>query len=159
MVVIRCTQKFLRRLKPADLREVSSTTRLGDWFANIFGVRQQRYVLLVSERSRLPILLPGRDVKHVGSHLVDALTHVLLSLDVPALVVRRELGEMREAVIAGTNNRSVLGSMNDFVFAVRWHLYDEPDADLLAVSLRLSETPILALGGKSPDLLTREILH
>ena len=159
MVVIRCTQKLLRRLEPPDLGEVPSTTRLGDWSANLFGVRQQRYVLLVSERSRLPILFPARDVKHIRSHLVDALAHVLLSLDVPALVVRRELGEMREAVIARTNNRSVLGSMNDFVFAARWHLHDEPNADLRAVSLRLSETPMMPFGGKAPELLTRELLQ
>ena len=49
--------------------------------------------------------------------------------------------------------------MNDFVFAVRWHLYDEPDANLLAISLRLSKTPMTPFGGEAPELLTRELLQ
>ena len=159
MVVIRCTQKLLRRLRTLEVGEASSTTRLGDWSANLFGVRQQRYVLLVSERSRLPVVLPARDVKHVGRHLTDALAHVLLALEVPALAVRRELQEMRDLTISRTNSRSVLGTMNDFVFAAKCHLDDEPGAELLAVSLWLSRTPMQPFHGKAPDVLTREVLQ
>jgi hypothetical protein len=36
MVVLRCTQKLLARLKQADnLPAVESATRLGDWYGNI----------------------------------------------------------------------------------------------------------------------------
>ena len=36
MVVLRCTQKLLARLKQADnLPVVESMTRLGDWYGNI----------------------------------------------------------------------------------------------------------------------------
>ena len=73
--------------------------------------------------------------------------------------VRRELNEMRESVFKPTNSRSVLGSVNDFAKAVKWRLYEEPDADLVALALWLSETPILPLGGRSPDELTRERLQ
>jgi hypothetical protein len=112
----------------------------------------------VSEHARLPVLVPARDVKRLGEHLADALAPVLLALGVPALAVRHELTEMREVVIAPTNSRSVLGSLNDFAHAVKWRLSEEPDADLIAVALWLSETPILALGGQSPDQLTRALL-
>ena len=114
MVVIRCTQKMLKRAGPPTSEPPPSTTRLGDWTANLLGVRSRRFVLLVAERSRLPILLPARDLKSIRVPLVDALAHVLLSLNVGALSVRRELAEMRDSAFATTNNRSVLGTMNDF---------------------------------------------
>ena len=158
VVVIRCTQKLLRRVDASGSGDVSSTTRLGDWSANLLGVRQQRFVLLVSECSRLPVLLPARDVRHIAQHLADALALVLQALGVSSFAIRRELEEMRESVIASTNNRSVLGSVNDFAKAAKWRLHEEPDADLIAVALWLSETPILALGGDSPDVLTRGLL-
>lgn len=158
MVVIRCTQKLLRRINPLKVENVASTTRLGDWSANLIGVRHRRYVLLVCEHARLPVLLPARDVKCIGEHLRDTLARVLPSLGVSALSVRRELMEMRETAIARTNSRSVLGSINDFAKAIKWRLDAEPDADLVAIALWLSETPILPFDGKSADLLTRNLL-
>jgi len=159
VVVIRCTQKLLRRVHATDSRDATSTTKLGDWSANLIGVRQQRLVLLVSEHSRLPILLHARDVQRIADHLAGALADVLLGLGVAAPTVRRELAEMRESVYKPTNSRSVLGTINDFAKSVRWRLYEEPNADLIAVALWLSETPILALGGKSPDVLARQRLQ
>lgn len=159
MVVIRCTQKMLKRVGPPASEPPVSTTRLGDWTVNLLGVGRQRFALLVAERTRLPILLPARDLKSIRVPLVDALAHVLLSLNIAAPSVRRELAEMRDGVFATTNNRSVLGTMNDFSSATWWHYHDEPDADPLAVSLWLAETPMRPFRGKAPDQLTRELLE
>jgi hypothetical protein len=159
VVVIRCTQKLLKRVGPPTSEPAASTTRLGDWTANLLGVGRQRFVLLVAERSRLPILLPARDLKSIRVPLVDALAHVLLSLNVAAVSVRRELAEMRDGAFATTNNRSVLGTMTDFSNATWWRYRDEPDADPLAVSLWLAETPMQPCRGKSPDQLTRELFE
>ena len=150
---------MLKRVGPPDREPPASTTRLGDWTANLVGVRRHRFVLLVAERTRLPILLPARELKSICVPLVDALAHVLLSLNVAALSVRGELAEMRDGAFATTNNRSVLGTMNDLSFAT-WCCYrDEPDADPLAVSLWLAETPMQPFRGKAPDQLTRELFE
>jgi hypothetical protein len=98
-------------------------------------------------------------VKRVADHLAAALGDMLLALGVTDSTVRRELTEMRESVFKPTNSRSVLGSVNDFAKSVKWRLYEEPDADLISVALWLSETPILSLGGKAPDVMTRERLQ
>ena len=66
---------------------------------------------------------------------------------------------MRESCVCPTNNRSVLGSLNDFSRQIKWRLYEEPDADLIELSLRLSVTPIMIpFGGDSPQELTRRLL-
>jgi hypothetical protein len=67
MLVFRCTQKLLARLKQADnLAVVESTTRLGDWYGNILQIGRRQNLLFISERSRLPVVIPIRDGKRVG---------------------------------------------------------------------------------------------
>ena len=78
MVVLRCTQKLLVRLKQVgDLPPVESTTRLGDWYGNILRIGRRQHLLFISEQSRLPVVLPitqqalddgvsGRRVREAG---------------------------------------------------------------------------------------------
>lgn len=55
MVVLRCTQKLLARLKQTDnLPAVESTTRLGDWYGNVLQLGRRQHLLFISERSRFP---------------------------------------------------------------------------------------------------------
>ena len=83
MLVLRCTQKLLKRIGSPIADPPASTTALGDWYAQPLAIGHQRYVLLISERSRLPVLMPGRDVKHLAAHLPAALARVLAGLGVP----------------------------------------------------------------------------
>jgi hypothetical protein len=158
MVVIRCTQKLLKRVGAPHGGDVTSTTRLGDWYANLVVIDRRPLVLLVSERSRLPVVFPARRVKLLGAHLPGILQDVLEALGIPAPAIAREVGEMRETVIAPTDSRSVLGTLNEFTVMLRHRLYSEPDADLIEVAAWLSETPIMALGNFFPDVKTRELL-
>ena len=67
MVVLRCTQKLLVRLKQVgDLPPVESTTRLGDWYGNILRIGRRQHLLFISERSRLPVVIPIREVEAAG---------------------------------------------------------------------------------------------
>ncbi len=158
MFVLRCTQKLLKRVGAPNAGDAVSATRLGDWFANLVVVDRRPYVLLVSERSRLPVVVPARRVKQLGEHLPSILEEVLKTLGLPASAIRREVEEMRDNVVAPTNSRSVLGTLNEFAFMLQDRLREEPDADLVAVAAWLSETPITALGDFFPDLQTRALL-
>jgi hypothetical protein len=66
MLVLRCTQKLLKRIGEPVADPPQSTTILGDWFAEPLAIGHQRMVLLASEHSRLPILMPARDVRHIA---------------------------------------------------------------------------------------------
>ncbi len=168
MLVIRCTQKLLRRLgaptawhnpkrPPPASTAPASTTRLGDWSANLIAVGPRRFVLALSERTRLPIVLPARDVKRLGEHLAAALPPVLRAIGVPDSAIQREVAEMRETVFAPTNSRSIVGTLTEFAWPVRWRVQENPDVDLTALSVELSDTPILALDD-FPDRMTLKAL-
>ena len=64
MVVLRCTLKLRVRLKQAgDEPAVESTTRLGDWYGNVLRIGRPQHLLFISERSRLPLVLPITESK------------------------------------------------------------------------------------------------
>ena len=67
---------------------------------------------------------------------------------------------MRPAVIAKTNSRSHLGTLNDFVSLLRWRLDGDRYTDLAQVALELASTPVAASRKAFfPDTLTRQLLE
>jgi hypothetical protein len=158
VLVLRCTQKLLKRIGPPVADPPESTTALGDWYAQPLAVGHQRYVVLVSERSRLPVLMPGRDVKHLAAHFPAALSRVLEGLGVPEEIIARERAEAGEIVVARTASRSVLGTLNDFSHMLKWQRRDDPALDLTSEAVRLSYTPVGPLGPGWPDEVTFRLL-
>jgi hypothetical protein len=102
--------------------------------------------LFIGERSRLPVLLPHRDLAKVANQLATGLEQMLVTMQVPTTLVRRELAAMSDVLFAPTNSRSLLGTINDFTNLLEWELDQNPRADLLDLSLRLSESPVKPLG-------------
>jgi hypothetical protein len=159
MVTLHCTQKLLARIGAPVAEEVAPTTRLGDWHAKPVAIGHQRLILLVSARSRLPVIMWARGAKHLAATFPDALAAVLWGLGAPAEAINREVEATREAVIAQTNDRSLLGTLNDFAFMLQWQLPDDPGLDLVAAALELAHTPVQPLRPHHfPDQVTRELL-
>ena len=83
MVVLRCTQKLLVRLNQVgNLSAVESTTRLGDWYGNILRIDRRQHLLFISERSRLPVVLPIREGRRLAAVFPDAVCEVLVKVGV-----------------------------------------------------------------------------
>jgi hypothetical protein len=159
MVALRCTQKLLARVGPPSPVTEPTTTRLGDWYAQPLAIGHRRLILLISEHSRLPVIMPARDSRQLTRNFPLALSHVLLELDIPWRAVEREVAETREALIAKTESRSLLGTLTDFSHLLQWLLPERPGLDLVQAAVELSHTPVQPLGRLGfPDKVTRELL-
>jgi len=51
---------------------VESTTRLGDWYGNILRIGVRQHLLFISERSRLPVIVPLREAKRLSTVFPEA---------------------------------------------------------------------------------------
>ena len=161
MLVLRCTQKLLARLKQADnLATVESTTRLGDWYGNILQLGRRQHLLFISERSRLPVVIPIREGKQLASVFPDAVCEVLRHVGVAAADIADERSRMAKITFGRTRNRSLLGTLNDFGFMAQVGSARRPEPetreDLVSF---LAQTPILPLDGASPIELTRAVFR
>src|SRR5262249_36702565 len=156
MVVLRCTQKLLARLKrPENPADVASTTRLGDWYGNILQIGRRQHLLFISERSRLPVAIPIREAKHLEAAFPDPVSNVDPAGRLCAADIADERSRMSEISFGGTNNRSLLGTLNDFAFmAQQGNASGEPESPEELMRF-LANTPILPLKGASPIELTR----
>lgn len=156
MVILRCTRQLLFRLKQsADGPPENSTTTLGDWYGNVIRMGNRHVLLFISERSRLPVLIPIRQANKLRTVLPDAMSDMLAWMRVPGDVIARERQQMSEVAFGRTNSRSLLGTMNDFSFGVRMHFMTNRDQSLEDIARALARTPIMPLKGECPIDLTR----
>jgi hypothetical protein len=116
----------------------------------------RQYLLLISERSRLPDVLPIREAQRLSTLFPDAVCEVLATLGIAAADIADERSRMSKIAFGRPINRSLLGTMNDFAFMAQhgnrnWH---KPESREELVRF-LAQTPILPLDGASPVALTR----
>jgi len=157
---IRCTRKLLDRLgaeRSAHQEGVApaTTTGLGDWHANLLYRAGGQIVMLVNDRSLLPVLVRAAPKQGIVERFVEALGAELGALGVPQGIVRRELAEMTSARIEPTRSRQLLGTMNDFDRMLDHYLVRE---GLAEAALHLAKAPCSPIGMKSPNEVAAEIL-
>jgi hypothetical protein len=165
LVTLRCTKKLLGRLKipePRDAPPAESTTAallLGDWYATLVFARPKRLVLFVSERSRLAVVMEAAPLTSLTARFVPALGEVLQAIGVPAAAIAREEVQMSSFSFGPTQNRSVVGTMTEYVKMLEV-LDDDPEAQtLLDKSLFLNRIICSPLQWRHPDEVTRELLQ
>lgn len=157
MINLRCTKKLLQHLgqKPAR-EEAEPTSALGDWFGNVVvGPMGPLFILITNERSLISVVLrPDADVLGEFRRRVIAL---LRRLDLPKPLIERETFHLQQICIAKTNNRRVLGSMNDASFQAEVGLF-EARASVDEVEDGLAENLYAMVGYQRPVELLRELL-
>lgn len=155
MFTLRCTRKLLDRLNAVgDSEPASSDTVLGDWYANLVYVGRSQFVVAVSERTLLPVVVPAKDGGSLVRRISEALAPMLAAIGIPTDAITAERDAMQHWVIGKTASRSIVGSLNDLVYQLQIGLTHFPDRTLLAHSLWLANTPMGAIGLESPDRAT-----
>jgi hypothetical protein len=160
MLVLRCTRKLLERL-PAFPAPAVSTTVLGDWYATILMVRPAHLVLLVNERSRLPVVLLARELSTLLERIPVAAPsqHFQAVLPFPAQTGQcgRLLGGRRPH--SGLANSLSITDVRPTVVEP----LDVPVAGLRRPRLQNTRRAVLDshhyLGGSTPHRATLEQLH
>lgn len=151
-MIVRPTGDLAKRMKvKLDSTHERSSTLLGDWYAIALVIERQQYILCMSEHGRLPVILKAARYANFPKRLMGALPDVLQRIGVPAEKAKIEVSKMDRMVLAKTNNRSVLGSMNDFLFQLQTssqlgRLHHDP----MQMSLELANIISLVLPDYTP---------
>lgn len=151
MLTLRCTERLLKRLHARPHANLApSTTRLGDWYANVIGDVRPHLVIFMSEKTRLPIIMPAAPLASLVPRFVFTLVEVLRRLGVPERATLAELDAMGEIVSARTASRSVLGMMKEIALELDWWLEkNEPPVEL---AIRLADRVSLKLERLRPRI-------
>lgn len=145
-MILRRTRKLRALRATAEPVPATSDTALGDWYVNRLVVDRQPLLILVSSTSLLPLLVPARDVQGLPGRLPALVRLRLFRLGIDAATIDAEIRAMSPVTVAPTADRSVVGTMVDFAFAVPYHLdagaWDEKT--LPATEDWLAQTPCRA---------------
>lgn len=155
--VLRCTKKLLGRIEgqtAAEREPPKSTSRMGDWTANLLIARRQQVVLAVNNVTLLPVLLPLAPAKTFLPRFKEAVGEMLMALGIDRRKALAEMAAMHECILTGTNDRRVLGTMNDFGRMLDFYL---DGRSLAEVSLHLAEAPCSPLAMGRPRDAAREL--
>jgi hypothetical protein len=114
LITLRCTQKLLKALKQKpEADPPAPSSPLGDWCAKPLHVNQRPYVLAASQKTLMMVLLPRKgDMPATFRARVLAL---LRRWEAPQDAIDREAFHLQEIRYGTTNNRSVLGALNQAV--------------------------------------------
>lgn len=154
MMTIRPTKMLARKLRlgavPVAMPVV--TNRVTDWCAHEFLVSRRRYLIFCNTASLYPVVTEARGVTGEDALVRRLQAALRLNLaDGPhAFAYERWIATCGAGVQwAPIPDRSVLGTINDLIFEVKWGLRD--GKSLAELSGWLAQTPLTVLGMNSPD--------
>jgi len=122
MQLIRCTAKLIKEmgLKKSDLiKESPKFSYLGQWHANLIYINRRKCILFANDRTLVNFIVPDvarSEIREIGEMFRDIFRCILVSEGYEKAVVERILAEYSEVGYGKSNNRSVLGSLNDLAF-------------------------------------------
>ena len=157
-MILRCTRRLLKG-SGLQLTEdpPAPPAALEEWFANVIPLPfPGRFAVMYSSASTLlTVLVPGRAVRTTLAGFRERLPRLLARLSAPPEWVLTQMSALDPVCYARTNNRRVLGSMNDLADETRFWAEDAGSFsgfDLDRMELRLAETPLSMLGYSSPGI-------
>jgi len=151
MAIIRCTKKLLSELnlKPEDCDE--EVNNLSCWHANLLRVDRRKCVLFTHDETLFSFFVPGltkpdfQRIKEVFSH---NLFKNLYRESFPQQQVETFLEDIQGIQFCKTNNRSVLGSMNDLAFQLKHMIAHDGgllNSDIMKLNYDLNRIPMSAI--------------
>ena len=142
MIALRCTRKLLRLLDgdPVDSAP-EATAALGNWYGNVVPIVAGELVVLANERTLLSVAVPVQMVDRIFIEFPARVYNLLRMIGVPTRIALQECAELETVMLARTESRSVLGSLNEI--ALHYQMIAERDSgrnslSLSAVELQLS---------------------
>jgi len=148
-LVIRCTQKLLAEI-PDKLVEPSAVGE--GWHASLFRIERRKCALFTHDATLYSVFVPGLtkpDFEQLGEVFGQRLFKALVWEEFPQEQIERMLDACRTIRFTRSNNRSVLGSMNEMRFHIEVDVEDAGDldsVDLADLHHRLNRTPWSAVG-------------
>jgi hypothetical protein len=165
MAIIRCTQKLLSELKIKPSDSDQSSNGFESWHANLLRIDRRRCVLLAHDRTLYTFLIPGMTKPHFQNFddvFRQNLFKSLMEENLPQKHIEIFIDNIREIEISKTNNLSVLGSMNDLTFQLKYRIADEGgllNADITKLNHDLNRTSMSAIEEIFSSYELRKVLN
>ena len=130
---------------------MQSAGEFSSWHANLLRIDRRKCVLFTHDKTLYSFFVAGLTKPHfenIREVFRQNLFKSLMAETLPQKYIEIFLDDIREIEIAKTNNRSVLGSMNDLTFQLKYQIADEGGlivADISKLNHDLNRIPMSAI--------------
>jgi len=155
MQMIRCTQKLLKEL-PMEPSEDVTVLPAACWHANLLRIDRRKCLLFTHDSTLFSLFVPGvakPDFRHLPDMFGQALFRTMRQFDFSQPQIESMLDRSRNVQVGRTNNRSVLGSMNDMKQMIEFAVFDNGglgETDIFDLIRMLNHTSYKAIGYNFP---------
>jgi len=115
-------------------------------------------LIFISERSRLPVLIPIRQADRLRTVFPEAVCQMLASAGVSGSAIADERLRMSQMAFGPTRSRSLLGTLNDSSFGGRVHFMTARDESLDDIA-RVGQISDHAAGRRAAAAAARKCYH
>lgn len=154
MTILRCTLKLLKELKVSPSKVTDAEGGLVSWHANLLRIDRRKCVLFTNDLTLYSVFVPGlRKPQFQG--IVDVFGQAVFRSLRLAEFTQAEIETVLDAIqgeaelqVTKTNNRSVLGSMNDLALQLEWQISSSGGLERCAIdniNERLNRIPMSAI--------------
>ena len=151
MAILRCTKKLLAELnvKPEDIEEQSQG--ISNWHANLISVDRRKCILFTHDITLFSIFLPGLrkpEFQNIKDVFGQTLFKSLISESFSQSHIELFLDDIRNIQFTKTNNRSVIGSMTDLTFQIKFTISGNgglANTDIVQLNHDLNRVPMSAI--------------
>ncbi len=164
MQLIRCTQKLIKELRIEPSEKEAQSGYIGGWHANLLRIERRKCVLFTNDLTLYSFFVPGLkrpEFERFQEVFRQNLLKCLVNDGFSQTQVERVLSEYQTIGIAKTNNRSVLGSMNEFAFQLEYRIASFgglENTDLIILNSELNRTLMGAIKYMCSIKLLRSML-
>jgi len=157
MTRIRGTRKLLKFLGAIVDESVEKIQggSLGDWHANLVWMERKKCILFANDKTLFCFMVldvKKKDIEDLRLFFVENLRKALSAVGIPIPITSKLLLNLGNISVARTNNRSALGSMNDYAFQYNVHIFEGGGinkCDLRNITILVNKSPMRAIGHES----------
>ena len=127
-MTIRCTEELLRELRIQSVSAEYEGDPFWNWHANVFRIERRKCVLITNDTTLFAMFIPAvlkPDFESFDFVIGEHLFKNLLYENIPRAQIEAVLSECRNIKYQKSNNRRVLGSMNDQRFQIEYRIAAE----------------------------------
>lgn len=140
-MIIRLSKKLSDKIKEPDLPAIPlHANPFLDWHAHLFTCNRAQYIMVTNCTSLFSVFMFGAGVTDHGvfiSRLSDTLKEVLHGIGADLIFHRIIVPGLKDVRFAKSQDRRVIGSMNDNIYLAKWILSEEK-ISLYNLSVRIN---------------------
>lgn len=123
MFVIRATNNLLKDMKiEKTITKLDNSDAFFSWHANLVLISRRKHIIFMNDLTRLSLTIAGirsTQYKYLKDIFLKELRDYLMSENLNIVLINEYLNECNNMLITTTNNRSVIGTMNDVVLIMQ----------------------------------------